>query len=388
MAQPIPAATAKRRRLPLIGAIIILAIGGAVALRIYARPPVENALHGDQEDAADALPELLARTPAPDRTALLLKSAQEPYDGLRYAAVDALGKTKGAAATDAIEAAFQDSSAEVRKRALELLPERDPERGFRLQLAALRDEDTWVRQDAIALISVQVGRKNSRVDSRCIPLLIKTLDDSEPSVVSSTANLLRKLTGEPIRVSGRDSAAAQHDAVVKWRQWWETHKAMYADVKPEYTDPAPRPPTRAADAPMFSLLDIEGGTVNRTTLKGRLTLLNFWGTWCAPCMVELPDLIKLDAAYRDRGVDIIGIAVAETNGETGLRRWCAEHGVHYRQSLATDAIQSAFGHIHEEPVSILIDAQGKIRRRWDGERDFATFRNALDNLLKESKEAK
>ncbi len=385
MEQTVPATTTKRRRLPLIGAIIILAIAGAVALRVHARPPIENAIDGDQEDALEALPALLARTPQNDRTALLLKSAQAPHDGLRYAAVDALGKTEGAAATDAIEAAFQDSSAEVRKRALELLPARDPERGFRLQLAALRDEDTWVRQDAISLISVQVGRKNSRVDSRCIPLLVKSLNDPEPTVVSSCANVLRKLSKEPIRISGRDTAAVQHQAIVKWQQWWELHKANYVAVQPEYADPLPRPPTRASDAPAFSLLDIEGGTVSRTTQKGRLTLLNFWGTWCGPCMVELPDLLRVDAAYRDRGVDIIGIAVSEKDGEQGLKRWCADHGVLYRQALATNDFLTSFGHIHEVPVSILIDTNGRIRRRWDGERDFATFSNALENLLKEAK---
>jgi len=98
--------------------------------------------------------------------------------------------------------------------------------------------------------------------------------------------------------------------------------------------------------------------------------------------MEIPDLAALDQTYRSRGLDIVGVALSEDSAE-GLQQWCRAHNVFYRQALSTDAIQKSFGDIHEVPVSVLIDKQGQIRYRWEGERDLATFRAAVERLLQE-----
>src|SRR5262249_27356219 len=151
----------------------------------------------------------------------------------------------------------------------------------------------------------------------------------------------------------------------------------------EYADVPPIRPARSDPAPSFDLPDVEGRPVRLADQRGRLTLLNFWGTWCPPCQQEIPDLVRMDATYRAKGLDIVGIALSEKDGAAGLKRWCAAHGVTYRQALATHAVQEAFGDIHEVPVSVLIDAQGRIRYRWEGERDYATFQAAVERLLQE-----
>jgi hypothetical protein len=92
-------------------------------------------------------------------------------------------------------------------------------------------------------------------------------------------------------------------------------------------------------------------------------------------------LVRVDRDFRSRGVDVIGIALSERDGANGLRKWCKAHGVAYRQALATEPVLQAFGDIHEVPISILIDQAGEIRNRWDGERDYATFRAAIERLL-------
>jgi thiol-disulfide isomerase/thioredoxin len=117
--------------------------------------------------------------------------------------------------------------------------------------------------------------------------------------------------------------------------------------------------------------------------RGRVTLLNFWGTWCPPCREEIPHLVEIDARYRGRGVDLIGITLAENDGAKGLRRFANAHGLRYRQTLATDAVLEAFDDIHAVPVSVLIDQKGRIRYRWEGERDAATFAAAIKRLLRE-----
>jgi peroxiredoxin len=99
--------------------------------------------------------------------------------------------------------------------------------------------------------------------------------------------------------------------------------------------------------------------------------------------------VQLDKEFQGRNVDIIGIALSEhvvmaEKDKTKLRQWCQEHGVSYPQAASTARILEDYGDIHEVPVTVLMDAQGHIRYRWDGERDYATFRPAIERLLNES----
>jgi thiol-disulfide isomerase/thioredoxin len=57
----------------------------------------------------------------------------------------------------------------------------------------------------------------------------------------------------------------------------------------------------------LELKDIHGKRLNLSDYKGKVVLVNFWATWCAPCRTEIPDLIKLQRTYRNKGLQIIGI---------------------------------------------------------------------------------
>ena len=142
------------------------------------------------------------------------------------------------------------------------------------------------------------------------------------------------------------------------------------DIAPRRTDPVPT----------VSFQTIEGKTVAPAT-SGRVTLVNFWGTWCPPCRQEIPDLEKLHVRYGPRGLDVVGIALSEKDGAAGLRAWCQKNGLTYPQSLAEDAVTEAYGDVHEVPISVLVDQQGRIRYRWQGERDYASFATQVEKLL-------
>jgi peroxiredoxin len=368
----------------LLAGLLLVAVALAIRLHWTRHPKAPESqtekLHGDFDDSTGAMSDLLSKTPESQRLPLLLKDVQDVSPGLRYAAVDALGEIQTPAAVDAIERSFTDSSSVVRQRAMEVLQKVDRERGLRLLLVGLSDEDEWVREAAITQLVVffQQDHKNYQ---HAVPSLIKALDDPDPVLPLTSMNLLHKLTGQPWHIRHDTSAVDKQKAIQHWKGWWAETRPHW-EIPAGYDDIAAICPQRTDPAPAFDVQDLDGNPINLTTQRGKVTLLNFWGTWCPPCQVETPDLVQLDSAYRSRGLDIVGIALGE-DGASQLRSWCQAHHVAYRQVLSTDEIQAAYGHIEEVPVSVLLDKQGRIRYRWDGERDFATFSAAVGRLVQE-----
>mgnify|MGYP002640256078 CR=1 FL=1 len=112
---------------------------------------------------------------------------------------------------------------------------------------------------------------------------------------------------------------------------------------------------------------IDGFDLN--AYKGRVVILNFWATWCTPCRVEIPDLIKLRKNFADKDLAIIGISV-DARGEVDkldalLQQFVSRYGINYPVYL--DAQQKlAAGYDPDSeymrfvPTTVVIDQQGKI----------------------------
>ena len=62
-------------------------------------------------------------------------------------------------------------------------------------------------------------------------------------------------------------------------------------------------------APPFALSDLEGRTISLESLRGRVVLLNFWSTLCAPCIAEMPSLSRMSSALRDKGLQVLSVAI-------------------------------------------------------------------------------
>jgi peroxiredoxin len=135
-----------------------------------------------------------------------------------------------------------------------------------------------------------------------------------------------------------------------------------------FAEPPADPIRPGQRAPEFELALLDGGSVSLEALRGKVVLVNFWATWCAPCEAEMPAMERLYAALRGDGFELLAISVdAERDDVEAFRKRLA---LTFPIALdpdkrAADAYQS-----HRFPESYLVDRDGTIRARYIGPRDW------------------
>jgi thiol-disulfide isomerase/thioredoxin len=113
-------------------------------------------------------------------------------------------------------------------------------------------------------------------------------------------------------------------------------------------------------APKLELKDVEGRALRLSDYKGKVVLLNFWATWCAPCRAEMPDLVKWQREYKSRGLQVIGVTYPpEELAEA--REFIKSIGVNYPVALGDERTKAMFDKGETLPVTVVIDKKGMIR---------------------------
>jgi thiol-disulfide isomerase/thioredoxin len=130
----------------------------------------------------------------------------------------------------------------------------------------------------------------------------------------------------------------------------------------------------------------EGGVARLDEYGGQIVLLNFWGTWCPPCLVEIPHLIEVQEALAELGGTIIGPAVGSGSGEAVLR-FGRDRGINYPLWLSD--YETAVGRFGAAgyPFTLLIDGEGIIRRQYLGPQTARTLLRDIGALLVRESEA-
>jgi peroxiredoxin len=123
--------------------------------------------------------------------------------------------------------------------------------------------------------------------------------------------------------------------------------------------------TKSTTAPDFTLANIQGDTIRLSDYKGDIVLLDFWDTWCPPCLKEIPDFVSLYNKYHDRDLVIIGLAFGR-EGEEKVKSFAAEQNILYPIAIADSTVLAAYGPIHGIPTTLIVDQNGKIVHRYVG----------------------
>lgn len=112
-------------------------------------------------------------------------------------------------------------------------------------------------------------------------------------------------------------------------------------------------------APDFTLTTMEGNTFTLSDHKGKIVVLNFWATWCAPCREEIPDFMELHKELKEQGIMFAGISV-DKEGWQKVRPYAKDMEINYPIMVNNGKVSRQYGPIRAIPTTFIINKKGRV----------------------------
>ena len=126
---------------------------------------------------------------------------------------------------------------------------------------------------------------------------------------------------------------------------------------------ASRPPRIGTAAPDFSVQDAQN-KVSLSQFRGQIVVLNFWATWCAPCVEELPSLVEMQRRLKDKGVTVLAVSVDVDEG--AYKQFVKDHNVSLLTVRDPSGKSNGLYGTFKFPETYIIDRKGVMRRKFIG----------------------
>jgi cytochrome c biogenesis protein CcmG/thiol:disulfide interchange protein DsbE len=136
-------------------------------------------------------------------------------------------------------------------------------------------------------------------------------------------------------------------------------------------------------APDFELENVAGGKTTAADLRGKVSVIDFWATWCEPCIVEIPKFNKMAEEFQGKDVQIVGITVESPYAD--IKPKVKETGMNYTVLVGNDQVVDGFGGLIGFPTTFVVTKDWKIYKKYMGalaDKD-ARIRKDIEKLLSE-----
>jgi len=162
---------------------------------------------------------------------------------------------------------------------------------------------------------------------------------------------------------------------------WLTCAAMLwaAGVQAQKPKESTSPGILHRTAPEFVRADLAGRSIDLKSYRGKVVLLNFWATWCAPCQIELPKFDAWQKKYSAQGLQVL--AVSMDDGDAPVRRSVRRLHLDFPVVMGDAKLGDEYGGVLGLPVTFLIDREGRVVAKLKGETDLAALESQVKQLL-------
>jgi len=136
----------------------------------------------------------------------------------------------------------------------------------------------------------------------------------------------------------------------------------------------------------FQLTDLDDQPVKLADFKGKVLIVDFWGTWCPPCRMEIPHFVELKNKYGKDGLEIVGLNYERVDAalvKETIKRFAVENSINYRCAVGDPATQQKVPNLEGFPTTLFIDRTGKVRLKVVGYHPMAKLEAIVSLLLAE-----
>jgi peroxiredoxin len=135
-------------------------------------------------------------------------------------------------------------------------------------------------------------------------------------------------------------------------------------------------------APDFALKTLDGKDFRLSDHRGNVVLINFWATWCGPCVIETPELVKMYNELHGKGFTVVGISLDEEGFEV-VAPFAKEYEVSYPLVVDDGTVAEEFGGVFGLPTTYVLDKNGNIQQRFIGIFPTKEMRPVIEEMLAE-----
>jgi len=132
-------------------------------------------------------------------------------------------------------------------------------------------------------------------------------------------------------------------------------------------------------APPFARARLDGKPFDLTRFKGKVMLIDFWASWCAPCIIAIPHFRAWQAQWGGRGFQVVGISMDDSSADA--KAAAARLKVNYPVVMGDAKLATLYGGILGLPVEMLVGRDGRIITIWQGETSPQTMEKAVRAAL-------